>query len=387
MRSAALRVPLIINAMMAAMTAVAQAQNTDPKAETIPIPTACAEQIKESCGDATNPRDVLKCLVQRIDSLPLACRQDVQRFARAASQASEQTEGALTGPSALNSLTPPFPVLNLESRYSPGDVSMSEERLNVSTPALKTKDDFLALSLAGARIHLSEAVPLGTGTDAPQDIYRAEVGAQYTHQLGGYRNWGLRASVGYAGDRLFHSLNDTAFSLAAHYGYPTSRGTFWMWTVYISNNSPLGNYVPIPGLFYMRKTPTFTGMFGFPITSLQWTPAKNQAYSVSLLGLSLTTEAAYGDIRELQWFTGLKWTTQSFILKDRKEEKDRLTVEEKRAMLGVRKFLLGRVQLEAQGGYAFDRLLYSGTGLRNMRDGSAKLDPNWFISASLKAGF
>lgn len=354
---------------------------------TTEVPRTCSEEVRLYCEKEETPKSKAQCLFANIDKLSESCRQEIKRFIRAVEQAQEQTGDVLVTPSALNSVAPPFTVISLDLKHIPGDNTLNERRIGLSTPLQQKKDSSLVLTLSGGEVQFNQPISLGTETTVPDRLNRAELGLQYSQRLPEFKSWGLRASVGSAGDRLFHKTKDTTFNIIANYGSPSKAGGFWMWTLFFSNNSPLGNSIPIPGFLYIYKTPTFTGLFGVPTLSLQWTPTAEQAYSLSLLGLTATTEAAFGEIRTRQYFTTVKWTNQSFMLSDRKEEKDRLTIEEKKAGLGIRSFLWGRMLTEAEGGYAFDRLIYSGSGLRNMRGGSAELQDDWYASLNFKAGF
>jgi hypothetical protein len=368
------------------MAISAFAQETK-SALTAPKFESCATQVQLYCQEQKIPGDVLKCLFQHMAELSSECKQEMQRAARASSQASERGGGALSAFGSLNALTPPIPILTYEGRYSPGATTMNEDKVNFTAPVYQTDDDYMAASLAAGRVHLGGAPMLGSGAVVPNDLYRIEVGTQYKRTLPAFKTWGLRASVGYAGDQVFENLKDTTFSLSANYGYPNDTGGFWIWSVFISNNSPFGNYVPIPGVLYIYKTPTFTGMFGFPILSMQWTAAKPWAYSVSMFGPTIALEAAYGDVKEGQYFAGANWSTQSFLLSKRVQDKDRFSIEEKKASLGFRTLVFGRVLSEVQAGYAFDRLMYMGQGFRNMQLGAANIGSDWFVSWNFKAGF
>ncbi|MBC7466781.1 MAG: hypothetical protein H7256_12385 [Bdellovibrio sp.] len=363
----------------------ALAQESKP---TNPMPfQACRDQAAKFCADQKTPRDILKCLIKNDKVISTACKQELERYGRATSQANEQGGGALSAMAGLNSQTPPFPVLAVEGRLSPGTPKMNEEKINLSSPIYQDEDDYFALSAAGAPVHFSDPVTLNSGIEVPKDLYRAELGAQYTHKLPGFKNWGLRGSIGSASDQLFKNFKDNSFSINAQYGFPTETGGFWMLFLYISNNSPLGNFVPIPGVMYLYKTPTFTGMFGFPILSMQWTPEKLWSYSFSMFGPAITAEAGYGDMADIQYITNLSWSTQSFILSNRTDDKDRLTIDEKKASIGLKSFLYEKVLAEVKIGRAIGRSIYIGDGIRNMKRGSQSLDDEGFLALTLKTGF
>ncbi|RYZ69419.1 MAG: hypothetical protein EOP05_14870 [Proteobacteria bacterium] len=99
----------------------------------------------------------------------------------------------------------------------------------------------------------------------------------------------------------------------------------------------------------------------------------------------MTAEVSYGNKTNIEGFAAFNWANQSFILHDRLATDDRFTIEDKRLAGGVRVFALARAIIEAQGGYAFDRLLYSGKGMRNFRRGKFEADDGAFVLLSLKS--
>ena len=361
--------------------------------ENLPIAgfESCRPQIEMYCRDVEpNQGALIKCLMLNQKDVSLQCKQDLARVMRTREQGSERGGGALSALGGFNYMASPFRIFSYEGRLPDGSQTnreLAENRVSLSIPVVQSPENTVSTSIAAAQLRLGKSVDLGTGVTVPQDLYRGEVGAQYTHQLGNYRSWGLRGSIGYAGDKSIDKSRDAVFSLNAQYAYPDSGGHAWIWTVFISNNSPFGNYVPLVGLLYFHKTEKFTGIFGFPILSLQWTPTPRTAYSASLFGTSATLESAFGEIREGQYFSQLAWANQNFILSDRLEEKDRLTIEEKKLSIGARSFFFNFVKAEVQLGYAFDRLYYVGTSVRNMRGGSQSVADTWFATTTLKAAF
>lgn len=288
---------------------------------------------------------------------------------------------------ALNSLNPSIPMLSLDFRNSPGHPSMSEQKFLLSSPVYKTDDGSLTVSLNGGRVHFQDDLVLDSGLVVPKDLSRAELSANYTHRLPEMKTWSLKLAAGSASDQLFANSHDTTLTLHAQYGFPAERGGFWMLGVFMSNNSLIGNYIPFPTVVYIHKTPTFTGMFGFPILSMRWTPEKPWTHSFFILGPIVVAESAYGEIQDVQGFIHLSLHQQNYILKDRPEDKDRLTIEEKKFAIGARTFLFDTTELEGQIGQAFGRTVYMGQGFRDMRRGSVNLDKESFLAVSLKTGF
>lgn len=347
------------------------------------VPETCFGEVKQFCEQEPNPSARVRCLMKNFTKLTYACQKEINRLARAVEQAQSQTD-SLISPNALTSLNPPFTVVSIDGRHSPGDVGQTDGRVALSVPVVKTNQHMVTLKAASGVVSFEDAIPITSTTAVPKTLYKAEAGFQYSRQLEGFKNFSVSSSIGYTGDQ---TMKNATFSGLLSYGYPTATGNFLIWNLFISNNSPLGNYVPIPGIMYMYKTPTFTGLFGVPAISLQWTPSPDQAYSFSFFGISANAEAAYGQLKVVQGYLTSNWTTQSYILEDRIEDKDRLSLEEKKVGIGVRSFVFRRAQVQLEAGYAFDRAAYAGQGLRNMDIGSTKMSDDTYMSLSVKAGF
>lgn len=350
---------------------------------------SCEKDRVRFCGDKKELSDIRSCLIEHDKEIATECKQELDRFMQMRRQAASRGDGALSFFGGLNAMGPPVPLISYDGRYSPGShsTSFTENKFNISSPIYKSDADTVSLALAGGILHLGDSLVLSSGKMVPTDLYRIETGAQYFSQLPERKNWSVKGSVGYAGDKPFVSSNDLTYSLNANYGFPGSGKGFWIVSVFFSNNGPLGNYVPIPGVSYLYKSDTFTGMFGFPITSMQWTPVFPWSFSLSVFGPLVRAEVGYGSIDRIQYFTGFYWTRQSYIPSERDKDKDRLTIEEKKAAIGFRTPILGPMIGELQAGRAFDRSAYIGDRLFNKDGGSVTIPSDWYLSTSIRVRF
>jgi hypothetical protein len=355
-----------------------------------PMPMqSCEKDRVRFCNDKKELPDIGLCLIEHDKDVSNECKQELERFREMRKQATPWggvASSPFGGPNAMGS---PVPFVSYDVRYSAGKSSTSfvENKLNLSAPIYKSGADTVSLSLAGSSFHWSDSLALDSGKEVPADLYRTEVGVQYDKQLPEKKRWGLRGSVGYAGDKPFTNSSDSTYSLGANYGFPGSGKGYWMLTATISNNSPLVNYIPIPGVSYLYKTDTFTGMFGFPASSIQWTPVFPWSFSLAIFGPMVRSEVSYGSIDLVQYFAGFYWTRESYILSTRDNDKDRLTIEEKKAAVGFRIPVWGPMMGEFQLGQAFDRSVYIGNGLFNKDGGSVSIEDDWYLSASIKVKF
>lgn len=366
--------------LFAMVAAVSDASAEEPQ-KSRPAPLQyCEEDRIRFCSDRKGFPDVSSCLIEHERDVSKECQQELERFI----QMKRQT---LSSGGALNPFgAPPGPLISYDGRYSPGAHSSTytEHKLHVTSPVHTSEASSVSLFLTGGTVHVGDSPVLDSGKEVPADLYRVELGTQYFRKLPENRNWGVRGSFGSAGDRPFARFDEVTFSLIANYGFPGSENGYWKLNVFISNNSPIGNYIPIPGFGYLYKTESFTGLFGFPVLSLQWTPVFPWSFSLGILGPNIQSEAAYGTVDRFQLFSGFYWTRQNYLPSVRDHDKDRLTLEEMKAAVGFRAPLGESMLAELQLGQAFDRGVYIGSGPLNKDGGSASLPSDWYVSTALK---
>jgi hypothetical protein len=255
---------------------------------------------------------------------------------------------------------------------------VSQHRLTIQLPVAKTKSDRVSLSFGGTALRFGEPKTLASsGTPVPRDLWKLEVGAGYSRRLDDGKFAGVRLSVGSASDRPFDGLNVTTIGASAYYSWTKSERTRWMISVFFSNNNPILNWIPIPGVTYLYQTDVFIGLFGFPFTMLVWRPVHPWSFTLSVFGPTIHSEIDYGNAKGVQLFAGYAWLQQSFLRKDRPDPKDRIYYDEMHAPVGVR-FPVGRLRSEVSTGYAFRRSVYEGTKFGRKNGGRVDLDHDWY---------
>ncbi len=316
---------------------------------------------------------------------PRLTEQAIQRRRDAASRGG----GAFSAFGGPNAIGKPIGLFSYEGRFLPGfnEPAFLENKTSVAVPVFKGESDTFALSLAAARLQFSENLSLNSGKAVPRNLFRYEAGAQHYHELADKKNWGLRTTFGYAGDQPFNKAKDMSFSLNAHYGFPGSQNGYWVLMLYLTNNGNFANYIPLPGFLYLYRTPTFTGIFGFPVISLQWTPLDPWAFSLSIFTTNVQSALTYGKLNQGQAFLAYAFAQQNYILSDRLQSRDRLTLQEQKLSVGGRMLFLHSILAELQAGRSFDRSIYEGRGFLNKDRGNLILRSDWFLNWSLKVAF
>ncbi len=360
--------------------------------ETKPFDT-CRPQLELHCSDVKieNARETVKCLMNHRDELSESCKDEIQRFVKVLRQTTPPGGGPLGLLGGMTSLAGQVPMFAYDGQLLPAgsegekSPSIMENNFRLSMPVLISEEDKVSVSLSAGKLSTGEAVSLDSGIKLPQDFYRTSVGLQYSHRLSGKRMYGLQGTFGYAGDEFDGSTQ--TYNLSANYSYPGSKEGHWVPMVLFSNNSPLGDGVPIPGFFYVHKTDNFTGVFGLPIISLQWTPVEELSLSLSALGPLIKGEVSYGSIDDVQTFTGISWNQQRYLLSSRENEEDRLTFEDKKIEAGMRMPVAKKMLGEFKLGYSFDRAVYLGEGLFKRDSGEKTLESAGFLIWSVRYMF
>ena len=353
-------------------------------------PPACSEDAARLCPDASDSGARLECLARAQDKISETCRREIERTIEAKRQASARSGGSLGGFGGANAFGPPIPLFSIEGRMLPGNGGESrqtEEKFNLSTPVYRSSGDVISASAAGAYLRVGESIVLDNGRRLASDWTRAEVGAQSMSRLDGGRSWGTRASIGYAGDDPGDAPKDAAYSVSVNYGFPSSGGGRWMLFLYAANNSPLANSVPIPGALYFWQGEDLTVAAGFPISSIQWTPARDWTFSASVFGFTAQAEAAYGSFAGVQTFLSYGYLTQSFIPSVRDADRDRFYLREQKLGFGARFAIAGSAQIELQAGQSFDRVAYVSASPVQRDGGQAALADAAYASAAFKWAF
>lgn len=354
---------------------------------------SCKAQLQLYCSDVKrdDTKEIVKCLMNHRDELSESCKDEIQRFVKILRQTTPPGGGPLGMLGGMTSLAAQVPMLAYDGNLSPAgkegqkSPSIIENNLRFSMPILTSGEDKISLSLNAGRLSTGEAISLDSGIKIPQDLNRTSLGLQYSHRLPNKRMYGVQGSFGYTGDEFVG--NTQSYNLSANYSYPGSKEGHWVLMVLFSNNSPLGDGVPIPGFFYIHKTENFTGVFGLPVLSLQWTPVDSLSFSLSALGPLIKSEVSYGTIDETQIFSGVSWNQQRYLLSSRENERDRLTLEDKKIEAGFRKPVGSKMLGEFKMGYSFDRSMYLGEGLFNRENGEASLKSSSFFTWSLRYMF
>ena len=353
------------------------------------LTTPCQIEVRNLCPTVDDKKALLICLKEAREKISPNCKNEMSRLFQANQQMSQRGGGAMSGFGGFSMTPVSSPNISYEGRLISDKhiPDITENKLNFATPIYREGVHSTSLSTQAGILHINQHLQLSNGTTLPLNFYRTELGANYMEMLPEKKALGVRTSFGYNTDKPFLNERDLTFSLTSYYSFPSKDHSSWILSLYLSNNGQFANYIPLPGVLYLYRTPTFTGMFGFPLISMQWTPVIPWTYSLTLFGLNISAEAAYGTIENQQYLVGFSFNKQSFMLHDRVDEKERLNFLEKKIFVGLRTSLFNILVGEFQIGDAFGRRIYLGNKSFGPEIGALKLNSSGYISLMMKMSF
>lgn len=263
-----------------------------------------------------------------------------------------------------------------------------QHRFNASYPLYKSELESYTLSLGANELHFAELATLSkTGASVPRTFQKYDLNLGYNRNLAPGKFAGVRGSIGVASDKPFRDPGDTTYNLIGFYAYPGEEQSLWVLTAFMSNNSPILNYIPFPGFFYMSKSDDFVYILGIPLASIIWTPMEKFKVSASAFGPLLNIEASNGMTDKSEVAAGFSWGPQTFIRHDREKRDYRIYYVEKKLTLSYRFNFSEGFNTEFQIGRTFDREIYEGKKYGESQGGKADLESSPFLGINLNASF
>jgi hypothetical protein len=316
----------------------------------------------------------------------------VERGASTSPRRGEPDEtSAPTGQEGVDRLSPALRELGRGGASYVGSFAAGTllNRVQVSASALPGENDHVLVGVAASDLHFANPIALTGGRPRlASDFYSVRLLGQYARQLADQRTFATMLQVGSASDRPFSRWDVITVGGGASLSFPSGEHGRWLLSLSLSNNSPLVNYIPIPGVAYSYRTRTFSAVVGFPYTLLSWRPTDRWTYAASASAASVNGEVAHSESRAVQEFVGCSWgRTQSYLRADRTDASDRLVLEEGKAAGGIRFPVLADIFGELQVGYAFGRSIYetSGSGLAWRNQGpKTALGSGWLAGWSMR---
>jgi len=243
-------------------------------------------------------------------------------------------------------------------RNQPGDLAMNGEDVEVAFP-IWIDSHGIWLALGGVqRLEISTSAVLpNSGLPVPNQLWDIEVGTMHIRELAnGWRAGGM-LRVGAPSDQPFAALRDMTVTLLGFLTVPSGQRDAWNFSLFYS---PTAQIVwPIPGVAYVwRPNDQFQANLGIPF-SLDFRPTE-----------TLTVTAGYRPLNHFHvlirqtlgesWsiYGGYRTVTETFLLADREDDRERTYLFDQRLTLGMQRELGRGWSLDLSAAHVFDRQIF-----------------------------
>jgi hypothetical protein len=257
--------------------------------------------------------------------------------------------------------------------------SLEKGTIIASVPVNKTDTEAWTVSTLGHWLDLSpdqEAVP---------DLYQLDIGLTYTKVLEGGRMWALNGNLGSASDQPFRDSSVDTISGNYFYLKPSSETGTWMFLVNYSNNRPILNNIPIPGVAYIyTPSKSFRGTLGFPFAMVKWDFADRWTWNFfTIIPWVIKTSVDYSLTGPVKIYTGMDFSQSTYFIYGRENLKERMFYDEKKVFVGIKSPLSKDLLAELDAGYAFDRRYFSAETYERSPDDAINLGTSPYLRFSI----
>lgn len=278
--------------------------------------------------------------------------------------------GALYSPAIFNTL-------NKEEK-----ASTHFESLNVSIPIFRGEQNGISIATG---FQMLDFYP---DTVVP-DLYNIQVGTTFTHLFKEKQLLSLNINYGSASDKPFKSASVNTINSTLLYSFPSGTEGTWLLLLNYSNNRPILNNIPLPGVAYTYSaSKDFKGTFGLPFAYVYWQFVENWSLNFfTVVPWVVKTSVARTFFGFLQLYSGFDFSQMTFLQYGRESSKERLYYDEKKAFLGIKSPLSKFLFADLEAGYAFDREVFPAATYTFSPRSSTKIDSSWYGKISLTSVF
>lgn len=265
------------------------------------------------------------------------------------------------------------------------DLGLVRQNVSVSGPIWSDGGDTLSASLGVRNSHFStDAILPDTRRAFPSDLWDVNLGLNYTRRFDNGWVGGLMVGVGSPSDKPFQSIDDVNASVAAFLRVPSLRNERDAWLFGLWYSSAGNLRIPIPVLSYSwNPSEEFQMNIGLPL-SLTWRPTEDWTVTASYVPLTnVNTRVTYRAADGVFLYGGYENVTNSYLLADRLNKKDRFYEFEQRLVTGVRWDVTRHATLDFNAGYAFGRRYGEGESQTGRLHDVVKAAPGAFLGGSL----
>jgi hypothetical protein len=247
------------------------------------------------------------------------------------------------------------------------DLALNQHGLSLSHPITQGSNHEWVLTgnLRYSKVRTDALLP-DSRDSFPSELWDIHGGALYRHKF--QNDWigGAFLTVGSASDQPFASDDELTINANLFARIPHEGRNAWLLFLNYANNREFWPHVPIPGVGYSYEpSEAYRLIIGIPFLSAQLRPAEDLSIDLSYLAVrNVQARLSYRFGKSFRGYGGFAWRNERYFRADRSDRNDRLFYYEKRLFVGLQ-WSLGRLTMDASGGFAFDRFYFESEKYEN----------------------
>jgi hypothetical protein len=277
--------------------------------------------------------------------------------------------------------------LNAPVNNQDAHLGFVQQNLSFLTPLWQCPTDEISATVnVGVESFNTNAILPDSRDHFPYELWRVDVGGNYRHLCDNGWIAGGGATFGSNSDRPFENLNVMAFTANGFLRVPSGATNAWIYSVFISSNSQILPFIPIPSVAYFyAPRREFQALIGFPFADVNWAPTPDWSLFVSYALLTnFRARLNYRLDRMVRLFAAVDLVNQNYYLADRPDPNDRFMSYCNRVYGGVQLILGRRAFFDLSAGYAFDRRYFESTGGLKVASDLVTVGPGAFVAGTLQ---
>lgn len=286
--------------------------------------------------------------------------------------------------------------------WFPVDVAGQDDRfralgqdLSISIPLYQADDRKWLLTPRVGVIQSEASARLPRSRDAwdprtrpfPADLWNLQLGTAVERRLTNGWTVGGNVVIGSASDRPFAALDDCMAIANLFIRIPAGERSAWRLYVNYNSARDFAGGAPLPGVGYeFELESAFRGTAGFPLSDWRWQALEWLRFSGMYMFPHVVRTELAAPLGGWEAFTGYDWNNEAFYLYDRRDDDDALRYYEQRVKLGLRapRLFDGKLLVELEGGYAFQRYWFEGEDIGDRHRGALDLSDGPYARVQLR---
>lgn len=267
-----------------------------------------------------------------------------------------------------------FPVDTPENKSSTRLLDYS-----IYLPLYQNEDTTLAFSFKNNKIDFSD-VSVNPTFKAVDSLSAIQYGFTYSMRDEVQSVWTVSAAYGSASDQPFKDNSVSAVDVTLSKKVDQPDGHSWIYFLNYSNNRPILNNIPLPGIAYtfMDQDKTSGGMIGIPFIMYWWRPTEKISTSVfTFMPSNLNLQLGYMWWGPLQTNLKFDWNQKVFIRQGRTENAERIYFDRKRWATSLKSYFGRSTFIEVEIARVFDQSLFDGESMFDKSSDIVPLDQEW----------